>query len=285
MKASDPRGSVQEFDTNWRLRREAKNTYWTKGRPSNQIQLAFQSHWRLFSELLGDRGGRCLEVGCGRGSISSYFAENGYDCTLLDYSISVLETAKEIFDNNGHQAIFVAGDANQLPFVDESFNVVVSIGLLEHFQDINTVLAEQVRILRPGGMFLGYIVPEQPENVQRHYRLVNTILKSAGRLFGPAKAPGVQKAQVYRSDFGSPRYLAVLEEQPVCDVQVMGVYPLPMISHSPEFPFSLLPKPLERVLTLIFEAVLWLRRRLYGRNPWICDEAFGQSFLVTCKRH
>src|SRR5437870_4899290 len=117
-------GSTSAFDENWKTRKEALYNHWTTGEPVNQIQLAFRSHWLLFSEYLKDKKGRdCLEVGCGRGSLSSYFAQNGYRCTLLDYSGAVLDVAKKVFANNGHAATFVQGDANALPFGDASYDV------------------------------------------------------------------------------------------------------------------------------------------------------------------
>ena len=62
------------------------------------------------------------------------------------------------------------------------------------------------------------------------------------------------------------------------------MYPLPMISHSPEFPFSLLPKPIEKLLTKIFNIILSVRKKIYGRHGWICDEKFGQAFLVAFQK-
>ena len=170
-------GSVQEFDANWSGRKEALYNHWTMKRPRNQIQLAFRNHWLLFQELMRDHNYQdCLEVGCGRGSISSYFTENGFDCTLLDSSASVLRTAKAIFATNGHQANFVHGDALAMPFGDNSFDVVVSIGLLEHFMDIQKPLSEQFRVLKPGGMVISYIVPERSDNIQRYFRWLNKII-------------------------------------------------------------------------------------------------------------
>lgn len=104
------------FDRNWRTRKESRNNYWTRGAPANQMQVAFRKEWELFREILGATvAGRCPEGGCGRGSISSYFAAAGFECTLLDYSRSVLGTASGIFQVNGHRAGFVCGDANRLP--------------------------------------------------------------------------------------------------------------------------------------------------------------------------
>ena len=275
-------GSVREFDANWCGRKEAQYNHWTRGRPRNQIQLAFRRHWLLFQSIMHGRGYRsCLEVGCGRGSISSYFADSGMDCTLLDSSESVLETARGIFARNGHKARFVHGNALALPFEDDSFDVVVSIGLLEHFEDVRGPIHEQHRTLRPGGLFLGYIVPERPDNVQRYFHWVNSSLAAIARLLQGKVAETTHKADIYRSDYGSEQYLSVFNALPIRDLLVSGVYPLPMISHSPAFPFTLLPAPTELILTRLFEAALWLRGRFGPIDPWLCDEKFGQAFLVA----
>ncbi len=279
-------GDTGNFDKSWRTRKEAQYNHWTAGQPANQIQLAFRSHWEVFSELIGPLAqskGRVLEVGCGRGSLSSYFCQHGWDCTLLDYSPSVLDTAQAIFQHNGHTASFVPGDANRLPFEDDSFEVTASIGLLEHFEDVRQVMAEQLRVLKPGGWFLGYVVPERPDNVQRYFRWVNVVLKALASLGGGKKA-AVAKPDIYRSDFDSSHYVAELEGLPYDNLTVFGMYPMPMISHSPEFPFSLLPTPAEWVLTRLFEGVLALRRVLTGRHGWICSERMGQAFLVAFQK-
>lgn len=280
------KGSTKEFDENWKARKEATYNHWTSGNPKNQIQLAFRKHFEVFSEYLKKDGigtGKCLEVGCGRGSISSYFADAGFDCTLLDYSESVLKTAQEIFSLNGHNASFVLGDARKLPFKDETFDFCVSIGLLEHFEDVAPLINEQIRVLRKGGRFFGYIVPERPENIQKYFRWLNTILKWFSKLFNTTSKT-VQKQEIYRSDLDSKAYLSVLNRSQVQDIEVFGMYPMPMISHSPEFPFSLLPRPLEFVLTNLFQLSLWVRGLFTKRNSWTCKEKNGQAFLITFRK-
>ncbi len=283
-------GSVQEFDKNWKERKETKYNHWTRGQLQNQIQLAFRSHWTLFKDIIDGRPQEnCLEVGGGRGSLSAYFADEGIKCTLLDTSTSILDIAKEIFDANGLKAEYIEGNAMKLPFDDNSFDIVTSIGLFEHFEDIETPLNEQFRVLRSGGTCLIYIVPERPDNVQRHYRWMNKILKFLANTFTSAENKPAEKTDIFRSDFGSERYLPALEKLDVTDIEYYGMYPLPMLSHSPEFPFSLLPKPVEWGLTRIFEFVLFTRKTIYGdklnrRNPWTCKEKTGQAFLVSFRK-
>jgi hypothetical protein len=67
-------------------------------------------------------------------------------------------------------------------------------------------------------------------------------------------------------------------------LHVFGMYPMPMVSHSPEFPFSLLPAPLEMGLTRVFEASLKARQTLTGKHGWICKEEMGQAFLIAFQK-
>jgi ubiquinone/menaquinone biosynthesis C-methylase UbiE len=281
------KGSTREFDRNWQTRQEAVYNHWTAGKPKNQVQLAFRSHWEVFRELMGASGhgrGKALEVGCGRGSLSSYFAADGWDVTLLDYSHTVIDTAKGIFSANGHQAQFITGDANELPFPDNSFDVTYSIGLLEHFEDVRQPIAESLRVLRPGGWFFGYIVPERPDNLQRYFNWINRLLKFVANLFLAKRECKPPKTPIYRSDLDSRRYVDAIKGLEYENLTVFGMYSLPMLSHSPEFPFSLLPKPVEWVLAYIFRSVLWARRILTGRHGWICSEQMGQAFLLAFRK-
>jgi 2-polyprenyl-3-methyl-5-hydroxy-6-metoxy-1,4-benzoquinol methylase len=277
-------GSVEEFRASWRERQEAKYNHWTSGPVRNQVQLAFRCHWEVFRDIIGQRQpGHVLEVGCGRGSLSSYFVANGWQATLLDSSPEVIEIAREIFMTNGHRSEFVVGDALDLPFADGNFDVVASIGLLEHFEKPGRALAEQWRMLKPGGWLLCYIVPERPDNIQRYFNWINWILAATiGKWVGRASPRG--KPELYRSDAGSEAYMPYVECQRPAQLIVTGMYSMPMISHSPAFPFSLLPDPMERALVAIFQAALSLRRFFTGRHGWLCEERNGQAFLVAAQR-
>lgn len=275
-------GDSASFDTNWKNREESLYTHWTRGEVENQIQLAFRNHWTLFSELMEKEphyngGKRALEIGCGRGSLSCYFSDAGFDCNLVDLSASVIDVAKSIFKKNNLKANFQVGDANALEIPDNSFDVIYSIGLLEHFEDIEKPLKEQIRVLDKGGIWFGYIVPKYTDNVQKEYEWINDILKGYHK---ESEQVAVHKESVYRSDFGSERYVPILEKLGLKNIQVSGVYPLPMISHSIDFPFSLMPKDSEKALVRHFEKMMEENRANTGKHPWLCEEGFGNAFLV-----
>jgi ubiquinone/menaquinone biosynthesis C-methylase UbiE len=242
-------GDVETFDQNWNQRSEALYTHWTRQQPANQIQLAFRNHWTLFNELMGipgfNRGRRVLEVGCGRGSLSCYFSDAGFDCTLLDLSPKVISIAEAIFSKNGLKARFDVGDACKLPYPEGSFDLVFSIGLLEHFDDIEVPIREQTRVLAPGGLFIGYVVPKYTDNIQKDYEWINRILKGYASSSDQSQAA---KEDVFRSDHGSGRYLPLLEKYGIRNPSSAGVYPLPMVSHSIDFPFTLMPQVSESAL-------------------------------------
>lgn len=273
-------GDAGAFDENWRNRIETSYLHWTQGQPINQIQLAFRRHWLTFQKLLDGREGnrRCLEVGCGRGSLSAYFADAGWDCTLLDISPSAIKRAQEAFHEEGLSAQFDIGDCLNLPYLDNSFDLVFSIGLLEHFQEIDKVIGEQVRILAPGGLFIGYVVPEFRENLQKEFEWVNNLLRAL--LPDQTSEASTGKTDVYRSDALSPPYVRVMNNLGLKEIGHDGVYSLPMISYSPTFPFSLLPTEAEKSLVKTFETWLNEREKDSGSDPWRCAEGEGQAFLV-----
>ena len=275
-------GDSKSFDTNWKSRAESLYTHWTRGVIENQIQLAFRNHWTLFNELMDaernyNGGKRALEIGCGRGSLSCYFSDAGFDCNLIDLSENVLDIAQSIFEKNDLDATFTVGDANNLDVPDKSYDVIYSIGLLEHFEDIEKPLKEQIRVLDDGGIWFGYIVPEYKNNVQVEYSWINDILKGYQNNTGREI---VEKESVYRSDFGSERYVPILKKLGLKNIQVSGVYPLPMISHSIDFPFSLMPKESELALVKFFEKMLQENRAKTGKHPWLCQEGRGNAFLI-----
>lgn len=275
------KGSVKSFDINWKKRPETLYNHWSKGAPRNQIQLAFSQHYDLFKRIINKEGKlKVLEVGCGRGSLSSYFAEDGHDCFLLDMSETVIGTAKEIFKTNGHQGSFHVGDANSMTFEDDKFDVIVSIGLLEHFENLENVINEQFRVLSKDGVLINYIVPENLENVQKDYNWVNDILKCQSKKNNQKIA---KKEDLYRSDSDSKRYIEQYKASGFQEIFSSGVYPLPMISPSIDFPFTLMDEESEKILIKQFNEILEKRKENW-EHPWMCEESYGQAFLVSGKK-
>lgn len=104
---------------------------------------------------------RTLEVGAGSGRLSRLLALRGYLTYCLDYSIEALTYARTHYEREGTQGVYVLGRAEYLPFNDNSFDVVFSTGLLEHFEDPMPIILEMVRVLKNGGVFYSDIVPKK----------------------------------------------------------------------------------------------------------------------------
>lgn len=93
-----------------------------------------------------------LELGCGEGNDSIFFAENGHAITATDFSDIAIEQNKERWSDP--KLTFVAQDISQpLQFADASFDVVYARLSLHYFTDEITQRAfrEIARVLKPGG--------------------------------------------------------------------------------------------------------------------------------------
>lgn len=275
------KGDIVSFDNNWKTRKETHYNHWTNGQPVNQIQFAFYNHWLTFKSIIENSkkfngGKKVLEVGAGRGSLSAFFSQNGYSTTLLDSSKEILKIAKTIFDKNQLKAEYILGDANAIEFGDETFDIVFSIGLLEHFDDVSKPISEQLRVLSKGGIWIGYIVPIMENIVQKEYNWINDILKS----FQDKDKNEIPKDPVYRTSYGSDHYRKVLEKLKLKDINVSGIYSVPMVSHSVDFPFSLMNQEAEKRLVKRFNEIFKQRKILGFSNPWLCEESYGNALLV-----
>jgi SAM-dependent methyltransferase len=100
-------------------------------------------------------GGPILDYGCGRGAVVAAGRAQGLDIVGVDAFYGG-NTAKESVVANGlyGTAVFPLTEHGSIPFGANSFALVVSNQVFEHVQDIDSVLSEIFRVLRPGGALL-----------------------------------------------------------------------------------------------------------------------------------
>ncbi|SDJ51195.1 class I SAM-dependent methyltransferase [Natronorubrum texcoconense] len=96
-------------------------------------------------------GERVLDVACGSGT-AALVAERRYcDVTGLDYVPELIERAKTRARANGQEIDFRVGDAQDLPFPDDSFDVILSVYGVQFAPDQERAARELLRVCKPGG--------------------------------------------------------------------------------------------------------------------------------------
>lgn len=90
---------------------------------------------------------KILDAGCGTGEIVGQLIRHGHEVWGLDISEAMIRYAKE----NCAVGRFQHGDIEHLPFRDNTFDVVVCLGVLEYLNTSENALREIIRVLKPGG--------------------------------------------------------------------------------------------------------------------------------------
>lgn len=136
----------------------------------------FQVLHALFKRFLGEHcapGTRLIEIGCGGSRWLPYFHNAfGYDVSGIDYTVAGIRLSQSILDKAGVNARIAQGDLFEPPpeWI-EQFDVVVSFGLVEHFENTSQVISACVRYLRPGGQMIT-LVPTMRGLYGLAYRLL-----------------------------------------------------------------------------------------------------------------
>jgi len=117
-------------------------------------QNRYQEYAPWMKEAMGFdqyRGKKILEIGFGMGTDLFQFASNGAKVYGIDLSPKHFEITQKRFNIYGLNANIQLADAENMPFEDESFDVVYSFGVIHHTPNMQKTIEETFRVLKPGG--------------------------------------------------------------------------------------------------------------------------------------
>lgn len=114
-----------------------KACFWSK--------TGFEELFRFTEKLLANEvPGTALDVGCGTGAYCTMLKEKGFIVTGVDYSENMIKRAKK----NDPDNIYYVMDASDLKFPDESFDLVLCIGILQCVRSHEKVISELKRVAK-----------------------------------------------------------------------------------------------------------------------------------------
>ena len=130
-------------------------SYKRAGHLLNPLRKFILSPSKLVKRLSLNQSANVLELGCGPGYYSAKVAQKipGGKLTLVDIQQEMLDMAKKRMDSFGISNIhYVLADAAELPFENDSFDVIFLIAMLSEVPDKENCIRELHRVLRAGGL-------------------------------------------------------------------------------------------------------------------------------------
>lgn len=136
-------------------------SWWDEDNPLNLLHGSLTpGRFAYFCRVLAKRWGsdysglRALDIGSGGGFLAEEFAGIGFRVVGVDPSTVSVDAARHHAVGGDLDIDYRIGSGERLPVCDASFDVVYCCDVLEHVSDLDGVIAETARALKPGGFYL-----------------------------------------------------------------------------------------------------------------------------------
>jgi demethylmenaquinone methyltransferase / 2-methoxy-6-polyprenyl-1,4-benzoquinol methylase len=203
----------------------------------NDLQsFGLHRYWkrRLLKLANGRPGERALDLCCGTGDVAFALARQGVEVVGLDFSEPMLAVAAGRFKVQSSKfkvrtatlpVQFLRGDAQQIPFPDDSFDLVTISYGLRNLADWELGLREMKRVIRPGGRILVLDFGKPDNDVWRgiYFEYLKWFVPLMGRFFcGDADTHGyiLESLKHYAAQKG---VAAKMEELQLTDVRIVNL--------------------------------------------------------------
>jgi 2-polyprenyl-6-hydroxyphenyl methylase/3-demethylubiquinone-9 3-methyltransferase len=103
-----------------------------------------------------------LDLGCAGGFMAEAMTNKGAKVTGIDPAAQAIAAATARAEQMDQTIQYNVGVGENLPYPDDYFDAVVCVDVLEHVADLNKVLTEVARVLKPGGLFLYDTINRNP---------------------------------------------------------------------------------------------------------------------------
>ena len=117
---------------------------------------------RWFDRFMDWDGAAVLDLGCAGGFMAEEMTTRGARVTGIDPAADAVAAARARAAQVGQDIRYDVGVGEELPYDGGGFDAVVCVDVLEHVADLDRVLAEVARVLRPGGLFLFDTINRNP---------------------------------------------------------------------------------------------------------------------------
>ncbi|MEI4800709.1 class I SAM-dependent methyltransferase [Bacillus sp. NPDC077411] len=137
---------------------------------------ATDSWTHMIQNIVDVKEKRVIDIGCGGGIYTKQLAMMGAAEVIgVDFSNQMIQAAKENCTHTSNVS-FIQGDAYNIPFADETFDIVLSRAVIHHLDYIPKFLQEAYRILKRGGILIlqdrtieDCTIPGSPEHIRGYF--------------------------------------------------------------------------------------------------------------------
>lgn len=143
----------------------------------NDLNLRSKAQMREYEaiadRIAADGPGRLLDWGCGYGQVSNLLLQRGVDVRSFEWRADAGEPGLQQLPRFPDVSAWITSEPVALPYDTASFDSVLSCGVLEHVHDPDGSLDEVRRVLRPGGTFYVYKLPNRLSYLERVAKRAN----------------------------------------------------------------------------------------------------------------
>lgn len=249
--------------------------HYEKGIPYSPLKFRQAYIEQMVDECALPPGAKILDTGCGPGELILALTKKGYDVWGVDISTGMVEEATKTLEKGGYPGFNQVrqGDVERLEFADESFDIVISSGVLEYQEKDGPFLSEMNRVLKKGGHLILNVTNSSSYVTQSEAVYLwlkrNPVVK---RLFSAVKGGVLRKGTV--SDFPWRRI-----HRPKAFDRELAAFGFRKTRHN-YFRFSQLPAPFDQVFGSFSSSAGRYMERWTQRPIGFV----GGGYLVCCKK-